>query len=47
MGTGNGFLEILNILTYPLQLIEYLVHSALDILVFQVLQLGPYLPIHF
>lgn len=47
MGSTTWFFDILSIITIPLQLVEYLVTSALDILVFQILQLGPYLPIHF
>lgn len=47
MADTSWFFNILNILSFPLQLIEYVVNSALDILVFQILQLGPYLPITF
>jgi len=44
---NTAFFDLLNIITIPLQLVEYIVRSVLDILVFQVLQLGPYLPIQF
>ncbi len=47
MADTSWFLSILNIISIPLQLVEYIVNSALDILVFQILQLGPYLPITF
>ena len=47
MANSSWFFDILNIISFPLQLVEYIVNSALDILVFQILQLGPYLPIHF
>lgn len=47
MGDTSWFFDILNIISFPLQLVEFIVNSALDILVFQILQLGPYLPIQF
>jgi hypothetical protein len=37
--------NILGIISLPYELIRYVVFSALDFLAFQVLQLGPYLPI--
>jgi uncharacterized membrane protein len=43
--TGSIFLLILNILSIPLQLYRYLVFAGLDFLAFDVLRLGPYLPI--
>jgi len=42
---GSIFLLILNILSIPLQLFRYLVFGGLDFLAFEVLQLGPHLPI--
>ena len=39
------FLEILNILRFPFQLVQYMVWTGLDFMVFNVLGLGPYLPI--
>ena len=39
------FLLILNILSIPLQVYRHLVFAGLDFLAFDVLQLGPYLPI--
>ena len=39
------FLLILNILSIPLQLYRYLVFAGLDFLAFDVLRLGPHLPI--
>ena len=44
-GVESIFLLILNILSIPLQLYRYVMFAALDFLAFDVLQLGPYLPI--
>ena len=47
MADISWFSSLLSIISFPFQLVEYIVNSALDVLLFQILQLGPYLPIHF
>lgn len=41
----SWFNSLMSIIAFPFHLTEYVVVSALDFLFFQVLQLGPYLPI--
>jgi len=44
-GVESIFLLILNIISIPLQIYRHLVWAGLDFLAFDVLRLGPYLPI--
>lgn len=41
----SWFDSLMSIIAFPFQLTQYVVVSTLDFLFFQVLQLGPYLPI--
>ena len=45
IGVESLFLAILNIVSIPFQLFRQLMFAGLDFLAFDVLQLGPYLPI--
>mgnify|MGYP001593028592 CR=1 FL=1 len=45
MADSMWLLDILSIISLPYQLVKFVMFSALDFLTFQVLQLGPYLPI--
>jgi len=46
-GIESIFLVILSLLSLPLQIIEYVIWNSLDLLAFDVFQLGSYLPITF
>ena len=48
MESGLGFFDFLiSIVATPFLLLQFIIFSALDLLVFDILQLGPFLPIEF
>lgn len=48
MESGLGFFDILiSIIATPFLLLQFIIFTTLDLIAFDILQLGPFLPIEF